>query len=144
MANLPMKRILTALILSAILASPVWSAERQFLCTSEHMVGFRGQGDGAYGSYRAFDMEAKAGKYVLNMDGDQLSLKVVSKIYPAEIGNSNCGYIQTSVNNITTAVCIDARWNFHMDTASLRFVASSTSVDANVGTYAHIGSCTEF
>ena len=140
-----MKRILTLLALSAALASPAWSAERQFLCTSEHMVGFRGQGDGtAYGSFRPFDMEAKAGKYVLTIDGDQLSLKVVSKIYPAAMGNSNCGYIQTAVNNISTAVCIDARWNFHMDTASLRFVASSTSVDANVGTYAHIGSCTEF
>ena len=141
-----MKRILTALTLSAVLASPAWSAQREYLCTSEHMVGYGGRGnDGAaYGSYRIIDMEAKAGKYILNMDGDQLSLKVVSKIHPAEIGNSNCGYIQTSVNNITTAVCIDARWNFHMDTASLRFVASSTSVDANVGTYAHIGSCTEF
>ena len=140
-----MKRILTALTLSIALVCPAWSAERQYLCTSEHMVGFRGQGDGAaYGSFRPFDMEAKAGKYILNTDGDQLSLKVVSKIYPAEMGNSNCGYIQTAVNNIRTAVCIDARWNFHMDTASLRFVASSTSVDANVGTYAHIGSCTEF
>lgn len=140
-----MRRVLTLLALSAALASPAWSAERQFLCTSEHMVGFRGQGDGAaYGSFRPFDMEAKAGKYVLTIDGDQLSLKVVSKIYPAEMGNANCGYIQTAVNNISTAVCIDARWNFHMDTASLRFVASSTSVDANVGTYAYIGSCTEF
>ena len=139
-----MKRIVTALTLSIALASPAWSAERQYLCTSEHMVGFRGQGDGAYGSFRPFDMEAKAGKYVLNIDGDQLSLKVVSKIYPTEMGNSNCGYIQTPVNNIRTAVCIDARWNFHMDTSSLRFVASSTSVDANVGTFAHIGSCTEF
>ena len=140
-----MKRILTLLALSAALASPAWSAKRQLLCTSEHRVGFRGQGDGAaYGSFRPFDMEVKAGKYVLTIDGDQLSLKVVSKIYPAEMGNSNCGYIQTAVNNISTAVCIDARWNFHMDTASLRFVASSTSVDANVGTYAHIGSCTEF
>ena len=140
-----MKRILALLALSAALASPAWSAERQFLCTSEHMVGFRGQGDGAaYGSYRPFDREAKSGKYVLTIDGDQLSLKVVSKIYPAEMGNSNCGYIQTAVNNISTAVCIDARWNFHMDTASLRFVASSTSVDANLGAFAHIGSCTEF
>ena len=140
-----MKRILTALTLSIALASSAWSAERQYLCTSEHMVGFWGQGDGAaYGSFRPFDMEAKAGKYVLKIDGEELSLKVVSKIYPAEMGRSNCGYIQTAVNNITTAVCIDARWNFHMDTASLRFVASSTSVDANVGTYAHIGSCTEF
>ena len=141
-----MKRLLTALTLSAVLASPTWSAERQYLCTSEHMVGFRGQGDDgvAYGAYRPFDMEAKAGKYVLNVDGDQLSLKVVSKILPAEIGNSNCGYIQTAGFNITTAVCIDAHWNFHMDTASLRFVASSTSVDASIGTFAHIGSCTEF
>ena len=140
-----MKGILTTLTLSITLVSPAWAVERQYHCTSEHMVGFRGQGDGAaYGSFRPFDMEAKAGKYVLTIDGDQLSLKVVSKIYPSEMGNANCGYIQTAVNNIITAVCIDARWNFHMDTASLRFVASSTSVDANVGTYAHIGSCTEF
>lgn len=139
-----MKRILTAPTLSAVLASPAWSAERQFLCTSEHMVGFRGQGDAAYGSYRPYDREAKTGKYVLKVDGDQLSLKVVRKVLPAEISNSNCGIIQTAVNNITTAVCVNANWNFHMDTASLRFVASSTSVDANVGTYAHICSCTEF
>ena len=66
-----MRRVLTLLALSAALASPAWSAERQFLCTSEHMVGFRGQGDGAaYGSFRPFDMEAKAGKYVLTIDGD--------------------------------------------------------------------------
>jgi hypothetical protein len=97
-----MKRILTALTLSAVLASPAWLEERQFLCTSEHMVGYGGRGnDGAaYGSYRIIDMEAKAGKYVLKVDGDQLSLKVVSKIYPRETGNSNCGYIQTAVNNI--------------------------------------------
>ena len=140
-----MKHILTALTMSAVLASPAWSAQRQYLCASEHMVGFRGQGDGAaYGSYRSFDREAKSGKYVLKVDDDQLSLKVVRKVLPAEIGNSNCGYIQTAVNNIKTAVCINANWNFHMDTSSLRFVASSTSVDANVGTFAHIGSCTEF
>ena len=140
-----MKHILTALTMSAVLASPAWSAQRQYLCASEHMVGFRGQGDGAaYGSYYPFDREAKSGKYVLKVDDDQLSLKVVRKVLPAEIGNSNCGYIQTAVNNIKTAVCINANWNFHMDTSSLRFVASSTSVDANVGTFAHIGSCTEF
>ena len=140
-----MKHILAALTMSAVLASPAWSAQRQYLCASEHMVGFRGQGDGtAYGSYRPFDREAKSGKYVLKVDGDQLSLKVVRKVLPAEIGNSNCGYIQTAVNNIKTAVCINANWNFHMDTSSLRFVATSTSVDANVGTFAHIGSCTEF
>jgi len=140
-----MKHILTALTMSAVLASPAWSAQRQYLCASEHMVGFRGQGDGAaYGSYRSFDREAKSGKYVLKVDDDQLSLKVVRKVLPAEIGNSNCGYIQTAVNNIKTAVCINANWNFHMDTSSLRFVASSTSVDANVGTFAHIGSCSEF
>ena len=140
-----MKRILTALALSFSLASPAWAAERQYLCTSQHMVGFRGQGDGAaYGSYRSFDREAKSGKYVLKVDDDQLSLKVVRKVLPAEIGNSNCGYIQTAVNNIKTAVCINANWNFHMDTSSLRFVASSTSVDANLGTFAHIGSWSEF
>jgi len=140
-----MKHILTALTMSAVLASPAWSAQRQYLCASEHMVGFRGQGDGAaYGSYRSFDREAKSGKYVLKVDDDQLSLKVVRKVLPAAIGNANCGYIQTAVNNIKTAVCINANWNFHMDTSSLRFVASSTSVDANVGTFAHIGSCTEF
>jgi len=140
-----MKHILTALTMSAVLASPAWSAQRQYLCASEHMVGFRGQGDGAaYGSYRSFDREAKSGKYVLKVDGDQLSLKVVRKVLPAEIGNSNCGYIQTAVNNIKTAVCINANWNFHMDTSSLRFVASSTSVDANLGTFAHIGSWSEF
>ena len=127
-----MKHILTALTMSAVLASPAWSAQRQYLCASEHMVGFRGQGDGAaYGSYRPFDREAKSGKYVLKVDDDQLSLKVVRKVLPAEIGNSNCGYIQTAVNNIETAVCINANWNFHMDTSSLRFVASPTSVDAN-------------
>ena len=140
-----MKGILTTLTLSIALVSPAWAVERQYLRTSEHMVGFRGQGDGAaYGSYRPFDREAKSGKYVLKVDGDQLSLKVVRKILPAEIGNTNCGFIQTAVNNIKTAVCINANWNFHMDTSSLRFVASSTSVDANVGTFAHIGSCTEF
>ena len=140
-----MKHILTALTMSAVLASPAWSAQRQYLCASEHMVGFRGQGDGAaYGSYRPFDREAKSGKYVLKVDGDQLSLKVVRKVLPAEIGNSNCGFIQTAVNNVKAAVCINANWNFHMDTSSLRFVASSTSVDANLGTFAHIGSCSEF
>ena len=140
-----MKGILTTLTLSITLVSPAWAVERQYHCTSEHMVGFRGQGDGAaYGSYRPFAREAKSGKYVLKVDGDQLSLKVVRKILPAEIGNTNCGFIQTAVNNIKSAVCINANWNFHMDTASLRFVASSTSVDANVGAFAHIGSCTEF
>ena len=115
-----MKRILIVLALSATLAAPAWSAQREYLCTSEHMVGFRGQGDGAaYGSYRPFDREAKSGKYVLKVDGDQLSLKVVRKVLPAEIGNSNCCFIQTAVNNIKTAVCINANWNFHTDSASL-------------------------
>ena len=140
------KSIPSALTLCFALAHPALAEERQYLCTSEHMVGFRGQGDAgvAYGKYRPFDIEAKAGKYILKVDGDQLSLNVVRKVLPAEIGNANCGFLNTAVNNIKTAVCIDAYWNFHMDTSSLRFVASSTSVDAGVGTYAHIGSCTEF
>lgn len=141
-----MIRILSAITLCFTLAQHALAEERQYLCTSEHVVGFRGRGDAgiAYGSYYPFDRESNAGKYVLRVDGDMLSLNVVHKILPAEIRNANCGFIDTAINNIKTAVCIDAYWSFHMDTSSLRFVASSTSVDANVVTYAHIGSCTEF